>query len=237
MHKHIPLLILMTITTCSCSNNYSVQINGTVKKTEINNLFYENDSFKIDFNFANAEKEPLFIFNIHNKLKQPLFIDWKNSIVMLNNESVNFMPNNAAIFLNRDTLNRDILNNNNYSIANIELPYKQSILIPNNTISAYSPFYFKNSFVFVDTLKEKKIKDNLTHKKEFPYIQYNQQNTPQKLRLYLAIADNSQYSNTNYYDFNFWIESICIYKNKNELTKYYKDSSTSNYTIKAIRTE
>lgn len=87
--KRLPnlfLLISLIALLASCSSTYVYstlgKVNYEIEKTPIGDFFYENDSLWISYSFK-GQYQPMQI-TLFNKLDEPLFVDWKKSLLIYN---------------------------------------------------------------------------------------------------------------------------------------------------------
>lgn len=135
------------------------------ERNEIDGSFVqENDSLKIIYSF-NGQNAPVSI-EIHNKLNEPLLIDWQRSALLYNDSAVSYAGNKAAIngSINgigfTDRLNNGLYNSVTVSSAGINgtitLPQYSDFIPPHAFIKrvplSLTDVFFEN---FSDTLYKK----------------------------------------------------------------------------------
>lgn len=89
----IALPILFT--SCSVYQLNTIASTNTERNEVDGSFVQENDSLKIIYSF-NGENAPVSI-EIHNKLNEPLLIDWQRSAILYNDSAVSYAGNKAAI--------------------------------------------------------------------------------------------------------------------------------------------
>lgn len=92
-------ILLLSATVCllaSCTQYQYLTVSGVnVPKTEKNELIVENDTVKIQYQFADYRgKVGISVFN---KSGQPLEIDWKRSAMIVNGRAASYFDPNATI--------------------------------------------------------------------------------------------------------------------------------------------
>lgn len=90
-------LLLLAGVTVSCKS-YMVSTIATETKTPLNpqNAFLvENDSLRITYDFSGTDA-PLKI-GIYNKLKEPVYINWNNSALIIRDKAYSFTESNILI--------------------------------------------------------------------------------------------------------------------------------------------
>lgn len=97
MKYSLPLILLVpALLTVSCTRYQYLTISSNsaaVQKNARNQFILENDSLLIMYDFKGAEL-PLGI-RVTNKLNEPVMIDWKRSSIIINDEAVSLMPQEA----------------------------------------------------------------------------------------------------------------------------------------------
>lgn len=89
------LLLLTLISMASCVKYQFATVSSNMKTSEMNEHIIENDTVLIKYTFP-GENCPVRI-TIHNKLNIPLFIDWKRSAVVVDNESFSYWSDKADL--------------------------------------------------------------------------------------------------------------------------------------------
>ncbi len=80
----------------SCSRYQYVTISGSdIKKNDKQEFVVENDSIRIQYNF-NGHNAPINL-TIQNKLNVPVYIDWQQSALIINDKAISYMPNTVPI--------------------------------------------------------------------------------------------------------------------------------------------
>ena len=94
--KNYLFLAVIAILLLSCSKYQINTISSTNTKKDVNtgDFIIENDSVQIKYTF-NGES-PVRV-NIVNKLDQPLYVDWKRSALIVNDQALSFAGENLEI--------------------------------------------------------------------------------------------------------------------------------------------
>lgn len=80
----------------SCSHYQYVTISGIdVKKNDDREFLIENDSLVIKYNF-NGFDAPVNL-TIENKLHVPVYIDWRQSALIVNDRAISYVPNTIPV--------------------------------------------------------------------------------------------------------------------------------------------
>ena len=84
------MFVLICLVLYSCSGKYVQLFKTSTTNTKlINDKFvYENDTLKIEYFFW--EQKGVMSFEITNKFGLPIYIDWKNSSFIVNDQKLNY---------------------------------------------------------------------------------------------------------------------------------------------------
>ena len=215
----LPLII--TLTSCNC---YQVSITGNMAKPSTQQLYFENDSLKVEFVLSHDDSKPIFYYTITNKLTQPIYIDWKNTTV--NFDSINYSYYNPY--------NDPFLTRNFYypNVASIDKPY--DIILPQSTVTSKSITVLNRTYIGEDG--EQQLRRDATDKNNKEAnknaLLYTESTTPKGFKLLLATSHLSNLENTQYQNFKFWINNITYFTNRSKFEKSYKFSTTSYVKIR-----
>ncbi|BAV09942.1 hypothetical protein FLA_5995 [Filimonas lacunae] len=173
----------------------------------------ENDSLKIIYSFY-GENAPVSI-EIHNKLDEPLLIDWQRSALTYNDSAVSYAGNSAN--LNADINSASYNWGTRWSTSNgningtITLP-QYSDFIPPHSFVKRTPLQLMDVFVnsIPDTaFKKVKLPTNQT---DVPTVKgksvsFTKENTPLVFNSYLTIVSNNSDKKVSYQQ-QFYIAEI-----------------------------
>lgn len=99
MPKSLPLIVLLFPFCIACNRyQYSSVSSSQLDKNEINELVFENDSLKIVYNFMGQDLGPEIF--IENKLQEPVYIDWRESALVVNGHSHSYAPIQVDLYGN-----------------------------------------------------------------------------------------------------------------------------------------
>src|SRR6476661_2473888 len=136
MKNYIYSIFILALSSCS-SYQISTLKNVNQQKNSNNNFVFENDTLRITYNFK-GENAPLNI-HVFNKLKEPLFIDWNKSALILNdasnsfsNKKVNFNATGEGV-VDRNTLYRDYVTSQSIT-GSATLPLDVDFIPPNASL-------------------------------------------------------------------------------------------------------
>ncbi|WP_205513121.1 hypothetical protein [Longitalea arenae] len=95
MLKSLPLLAFLPFLASCFTYQYATLSSNEMGKNDKNEFIYENDSFRLVYNFHGAHA-PVNI-TIENKLAVPVYVDWLRSAMIVNNKTVSYAPNEMKI--------------------------------------------------------------------------------------------------------------------------------------------
>lgn len=225
--KHFKILILALFLFTSCSKKYIqvFQTQSNILKLVEDSYVYENDTIRVSYNLW-AEKGALH-FQIENKLEVPLYVNWANSSVELNNQKFIY----ASEFNN--TKQNQFLSEGKLSATDgttfvIPLKEKLSELQPHAQLDCFQFVLFPESYF---EMKEYGAFDNYLEgsaaKFETLYQEdFSSENTAIKIKNCISVSLSKE---TN----NKLIEHFIYVSSIKEMTeKYFKgkyDSKTKRY--------
>jgi hypothetical protein len=91
MPKSLPLVLLLFPLCVACNRyQYSTISSSQLDKNDINELVFENDSLKLVYNFMGPDLGPNIF--IENKLMEPVYIDWRESALIVNGRTYSYSP-------------------------------------------------------------------------------------------------------------------------------------------------
>ncbi|MDM8173867.1 MULTISPECIES: hypothetical protein [Olivibacter] len=90
-------LLGLTFLFSSCSTYYVSKLNSPdLNKNDETGVFvFENDSVQVTYNFF-GENAPVTI-DVYNKLKEPLYIDWQRSALIVGDQATSYVGDNLVI--------------------------------------------------------------------------------------------------------------------------------------------
>lgn len=216
--RKLLLLISLGFTFSSCSSTFFLSTLSTnderTEKVENGDFLLENDTLWIAYCF-NGEGAPIQI-TIFNKSKEPLYIDWQKSTLIINNVAFSYMGNrikttgsiDGVTFTDNSTILFDQaeVQLNNFS-ATTEYPNNTSFIPPNSMIS-HRPLNLRVNF---ENINSKEYHDFLMPNRyneptKVKRIDYNAENTPLRFRSYLTIYNDP--NKPMVYEQEFYMENL-----------------------------
>jgi hypothetical protein len=211
---------------CSCSSSF-VQVfetsTGNKNIKDESNYVYENDSIKITYNLWEDKGKMRFV--VYNKLKKPLYIDWKKSSYISNTIKISYWEDvtttNSAEA--RQTIIENKKYNNGFNIrkyyvsnsigvssSSSSKPEKITFIPPNSN-------YFRTQFKLFPT-NELNVKDyniieisalNNKAKTEKAYQKNLSKNeSPLVFRNFITMSYNENFTSEFYVDNEFYVSKV-----------------------------
>lgn len=96
MLKTLPVAVIVLLLASSCRTyQYGTVSSAKMSMNEKQEFVYENDSLLLIYNF-NGLNAPVNI-TVQNKLQVPVYIDWKKSALIINDQAVSYVPSEMRI--------------------------------------------------------------------------------------------------------------------------------------------
>jgi hypothetical protein len=199
------LFSIILLTSCTVYHYTTVE-SKSIQKNEQAGFAEENDTMRIEYNF-NGYSGPVSI-RILNKTDRPLYVDWKRSSIIVNNNAISYF--NPNIQLDGTISSQSIQSTNQVSAgdgtvhANLAVQPGISFIPPhaytqNNYVHLSS---FVNSRIPAEQMKREKLYiDNLEY--NLRKIYFSETNTPLFFKSYITfiLGDNNGQSFSKQHDF------------------------------------
>ncbi len=237
------LMISVIFISCTKYSNLYVTKPNSAKIADDNYYVFENDTVKITYSFW--AEGGIMSYTFYNKLNIPIYIDWKKSSVIRNDQKSDYwademktksqtkfssfsyssMYSGAFNLLSLGTSNSGKGITNSYSVK----PERITFLAPLSNITRVQTVLYQAK---PDQISGTIIKDKLTSingKTQIPvqYVNVNQENSPLIFRNFISISTTEQFEKESYIDNSFYISRI--YKIKR---KYFDQISVKNSVTK-----
>lgn len=233
--KYLTLIIIVS-SLFSCASTYH-QIFETKfidNKTLDKELHtFENDSIIIRYSFW--EERGVVAFTIYNKLSVPIYIDWKKSSLIFNQEKLNYwadaqITRSSSLYKTYtfigNSAGNEYISTGNITTNTVKAKLERITFIPPQSYFFVSNFRIKDQYVYqVDTSALKTINSlSNSKKKNYYYIKnFNEKNSPLVFRNFLTVSLTENFNSEFYIDNGFYINQI-IELNSNDFRVLKKDS-------------
>ena len=238
----VPLLIsVMSLTSCSFVQLFEVNSLNLDNSEEY--LQFENDSLKIIYDFFSEGGSMSFL--IINKMKVPIYIDWRKSAFILNNDKNNYWAEVTTSKTKGRNINISMtdFSDKTWGLSDIglstyttisETPERITFIppvtaLPKNKFKIFSqPTY---SFERNSTFQMKKV-NNIN----VEFEKYTLDESPVTFRNFLTFSTTEQFESEFYIDDGFFIQYVRQFRSKllNRMTSpksfyiYNKSNSSKN---------
>jgi hypothetical protein len=179
--KYIILnLSVFVVFISGCSQYQYITIKSGLTQNEKKEFYTENDTVQLKYSFA-GNNCPINI-EVHNKLSQPIYIDFTKSSLIIDNVQID----------------------NPYYFSN-----PTEFIAPEST-TTITGIPLENKFIEVSPRDSQEIVNIPTeegYKKEIKYL-YNLQNSPLYFRSYMTISTRNDFSVETNFDNPFWISGV-----------------------------
>ncbi len=218
--KKILTILVVSVIFSGC--NYYMQIceikTTNTKTIYTDNFVFDNDTVKITYAFW--VEGGVFAFSIYNKIDKPIYVDWKNSSFIYNNDKVNYwideqQTNSSSLYLTNYYKNANPFINplissigGSSTSSNTIKPERVTFIPPKSNYYRYQFAISKRPFYLFKIKDFTKSQQPPTRVKEEFVKEFSYENSPLKLRNYIAytLTENSQ--NFSFVDNEFYLARI-----------------------------
>jgi hypothetical protein len=199
----------------SCSNQFA-HLYETKPMSNLNNQesSFENDSIRIVYSFWSESGS--YSFSLYNKLSIPLYIDWKKSSLVKNNDKLNYWSD--------ETLTKSSSRRNSgysyfgYSLLSSESGFSSSIKPEQVTFIAPKSKVYKIQF-FLNGKSDSRLpktakneivprSNNQKKKTKTSYVNYDEKNSPLLFRNFMTLSTSDKFDKEFYIDNGFYVFKI-----------------------------
>lgn len=176
------------------------------------NLF-ENDTVRIVYSFWSEGGS--FSFSIYNKLNKPLYIDWKRSSFIKNNDKLNYWSDEV---LTKSTSKKSTVYYYGFSLLSAESGVSSSVKPEQVTFIAPKSTVYKIQFNLNEKLSPKLPKvarttivprsDKSKNTTKVSYIDFVENNTPLSFRNFMTLSTSDKFTNEFYIDNGFYLSKV-----------------------------
>ncbi len=200
MKKQSLLLpILLTLTMASCVP--LVHLYETKPMANVTNQedYFENDTIKVIYSFWS--EHGTFSFSIYNKLNVPIYIDWKKSSFIKNNDKLNYWNDETLTKTVSKGGSRSTVSYSGYSLLTSIGGISNSTSVKPEQITFIAP---------KSTIYKIQFKLHPEEDKRFRVdsIEYNESNTPVFFRNFMTLSTSDKFEKEFYIDNGFYVSKI-----------------------------
>jgi hypothetical protein len=202
-------ILLVFFTGCSIYQH--VSIDGDAPKNALSEFIIENDTASIIYSFHGQGGS--LVIDIFNKLDKPLYVDWRKSALIIEDESFTLWKDEAS--LNGVSSSVGVVDNNGvaYSQGNIggTLVKKDNMsFIPPHSKIVVNSYNLNTPFLELPKENGAKITFFTRNGEERSGRKYTflADNSPYIFRIFLSIATDDSFNKPAQFDNSFWISDL-----------------------------
>jgi hypothetical protein len=234
-----PLLLFLPILFASCSRYQYATISSSNMNLSNNHEFVaENDTLRLVYNFSGRNAPVRLV--IENKLNVPVYVDWRQSALIVNDKAISYVPNEVPIIgaLNTAGIKWDAVNSSSSGTLNAVATLPASLdFIPPHSRIAKNPMGVTNRAI-------KSIPDSAVKKIQIPTEEgsfwakqstFTEASSPMRFRSYLTISVGEAGAKPQALEHGFYISELVTtglgpesfgYIQRNEGNRYYIKETT-----------
>lgn len=222
-NKKYLTLIVFTIFLSSCSQHFVSLLKTQSSNTFLrdSSLIFENDSVKITYDFW--YNRGLLSYSVYNKLNIPLYIDWKKSSYISNENKLNYWVDkeetNTALYFQGLGYNGPLLAPGYKATATVGVSSSTKYKEERITFIPPKSYIYKSSFYLIDnsinlpepaneSIEKKSYNPNSTKTEVVKSQDYNKNNSPFIFRNFLSLSTSENFNTEFYVDTDFWVCKI-----------------------------
>ena len=193
-------MVVVTIFSFSCSPKlahlYETKAMSSSRNQENS---FENDSVRIIYSFWSESGS--YSFSVYNKLNIPLYIDWKKSSLVKNNDRPNYWSD--EILTKSSSKRGSVYSYFGYSLLSSESGFSSSIKPEQVTFIALKSTVYKIQFALHAKSDRKLPKavsiinvdrsDNPKKKTKISFINYDEKSTPLFFRNFMTLSTSDKF--------------------------------------------
>ena len=235
------IIIVIMASSCSYTNIYEIKPIGTEIKD--NNYFeFENDTVKVTYSFW--EDKGVMAFTFYNKLNIPVYIDWKKSSVIKNDEKIDYWADetktksHSITWYNNSRLFSGGNNLFNYAQSSSESksirPERITFISPRSSVTRIQSNLYnitpeKISSSTSGSILSRDGQKNFT----VEFVEYTQESSQFIFRNFLTFSTSEKFDKEIYIDNGFYVsrinkiktkklEGVAVYNKKKDKIEYVK---------------
>jgi len=233
--RHLILSAAFLVTLSACTTYQYMTIDSPqLQKNAQNQFSLENDTLRLTYNING--KGGLLTVSIYNKTDQPLFVNWKKSALIRNEQTTSLFDNNILV---RGRSSGSAYRNNNIAASNsnftayLAIPDGMDFIPPASSISKELPKIERTG------LLEAYIPDSVQHKKltepngmnytRYQQLTFTDNDSPIRFKTYITFSlghdNNREFAETS----SFYIGEVCQTQSEPEIFTLYRQQGDQLY--------
>jgi hypothetical protein len=228
------LAIYLAIPMClaSCMKYQFATVSSDMIENEVNEHILENDSVQIKYTF-HGENCPVKIL-IRNKLDVPLYVNWKQSALILNGQSYAYWNDRATFNATVNGSEVDLtsqLSSTNATVNGEIIRQESIVFIPPGSFNQTELITVQDDFFRLSG--RKKDHREKIYIQELPVFgfqyEYSKEDSPLQYRSFLTLSTDPLFSHVSTYENEFWVSEMfettippnTYFKEKGNHNKFY----------------
>ena len=183
-------------------------------KSDSGTLYFENDTLLLKYNFYS--NRGIVNFSVFNKLKIPLYIDWKKTAFIVGKQKMDYWTNESFM--------SGYANNYYYGSWHATVSKNERItFIPPGTEIERRSYILMNNRNFTDLKNTAPEKTNASWNPQktttIKQKSYTPDNSPVSFRNFITYSTQNDFSKESYIDNSFWVKDIIEMTSKQYMGK------------------
>ncbi len=207
------LLTIILTSLSSCTSYQYAMLESNLPQSQHKDFFFENDTLQIVYSFE-GNNCPLKI-DIYNKLNKPLHINWAQSAIITNGqtmplkENISFYSGSIDAITYKSTNNTSITTGTNN--GSIQHPDNNGFIPPKSQLKVNT---INLCHAFINTTNpDSTVYTNLyTDKSPTPFKiknhRYSAESSPLDFRCFISYSTNTSPDSLSIADNNFWVSNV-----------------------------
>ena len=220
--KKTPLIFCLFIFLTSCTTGFIQVFNTAAVNLQTKDKFFvfENDTLKVTYSFWT--NKGVMSFSVYNKLEKPIYIDWKNSSFIYNDNKLNYWIDeqqtkmeryyggyfyNGPLITPGFTINEGIQRTASTTLK----PERITFIPPKSKYDRFQFFLMPVDFYPINVHANKSIvprNDNPKRNSSVYNEDFSFNNSPLKFRNYLAVSFSENSQQYFFIDNKFYLTSV-----------------------------
>ncbi len=192
-----------------CSTYQYAVLDGDLNRDQSYQFIHETDSIRVKYSFM-GENGPIQI-EIFNKQTQPVYVDWKKSSLIINENTIPYWKDESIINATSAGYNLNWMptytTNRSQTDGIISRAVSINFIPPQSSVTHNSIFIKQEFFQLPQPSSDNEMKLNPNGATALKYT-YQPENSPLKFRSYLTLSSKEDFSKTMVLDNHFWVTEI-----------------------------
>jgi hypothetical protein len=232
-HLILSAAVLLTLSACS-TYQYMTIDSPQLKKNAQNQFSLENDTLRLTYNING--KGGLLTISIYNKTDQPLFVNWKKSALIRNEQTTSLFDNNILIrgrAYGYTYKNKNFAASNSNFTASAAIPDGMDFIPPASSLSKELPKIERTGRLeaFIpDSVQHKKLIDpNSMNDILYQQLTFTDNESPIRFKTYITFSLGHENSREFAESSSFYIGEVSQTQSEPEIFTLYRQQGDQLY--------